>query len=527
MKWRVISASVRGSAHQRTGMPNQDAVDYGISSKGDAPLTVLAVSDGHGSGRHFRSQVGSTFAVHVAVQTVREMMGRPADEPDSTARLAQEVVNAWVAAVHSDLSNNPFTEAELATLEGTDGDRSRILVEERPELAYGATLLIAAVTEQRMILLQLGDGDILAVAADGTTTRPIVADERLVGNQTTSLCQPEAWREFRTAEIKVGDNLPPLVLLSTDGYMNSFRSQEDFLQIGKDYLEILREQGSEALAEELPRILSEATQEGSGDDITLGLLHAEVLPTAVAVLPKEKTTSPPTSTKSVMIQQLTEERSTQQKKLTELESSYAGVRRHVLQLRLLVGLALLAAVVGLTERYWMPLIRGKAPAVSHQPGDGSADQKRPTKGSLKPGKGYPGDDPSTEPIPHTPDAPDGAMPVGKPAAGAPELGGPQDEDAELVLILESGKEVALSAGKTLMADEILGDGKKQAYARVKKRDNILMLTNLSSDAWTLMLPGNNKKGPFKTDDNIPLRPGTKIIFQKSIIGNVTTRNKAS
>jgi len=32
-------------------------------------------------------------------------------------------------------------------------------------------------------------------------------------------------------------------LLSTDGYANSFRSDEDFLKIGHDYLEIIREQG--------------------------------------------------------------------------------------------------------------------------------------------------------------------------------------------------------------------------------------------------------------------------------------------
>ena len=63
MNWRVINASVRGSAHQRSGLPNQDAVDFGSSPKSDAPMTVLAVSDGHGGGRHFRSQVGSALAV--------------------------------------------------------------------------------------------------------------------------------------------------------------------------------------------------------------------------------------------------------------------------------------------------------------------------------------------------------------------------------------------------------------------------------------------------------------------------------
>ena len=67
--------------------------------------------------------------------------------------------------------------------------------------------------------------------------------------------------------------LPSLVLLSTDGYANSFRSDEDFLKIGQDYLEIIRQQGIASLAEELPAILTEATQQGSGDDITLAILQ--------------------------------------------------------------------------------------------------------------------------------------------------------------------------------------------------------------------------------------------------------------
>ena len=90
--------------------------------------------------------------------------------------------------------------------------------------------------------------------------------------ETTSLCQPEAWKDFRSSWV-TKPALPSLVLLSTDGYANSFRSDEDFLKIGQDYLEIIRQQGIASLAEELPTILTEATQQGSGDDITLAILQ--------------------------------------------------------------------------------------------------------------------------------------------------------------------------------------------------------------------------------------------------------------
>ncbi len=169
MKWRVINASVRGSAHQRSGLPNQDAVDYGSAPGSDAPLTVLAVSDGHGGGRHFRSQVGSTLAVHVSVKVVQEYLTPAVVSMEDLSQLTQKIVDAWLAAVMSDLANNPFSEAELGALEVAEGERSKDSVIEHPELTYGATLLVAAVTDDRMIYLQLGDGDILAVAADGTT----------------------------------------------------------------------------------------------------------------------------------------------------------------------------------------------------------------------------------------------------------------------------------------------------------------------------------------------------------------------
>ncbi len=162
---------------------------------------MLAVSDGHGGARHFRSQVGSTLAVHIAVGMAKEFLSKASATAD-LSQLCQQIVQAWSVAVRSDLENNPLTEEELTVLEKTDGANSRQSVVDRPELAYGATLLVAAVTRDRMIYLQLGDGDMLSVASDGTTTRPIEADQRLVANQTTSLCQPEAEREVsrRVAE---------------------------------------------------------------------------------------------------------------------------------------------------------------------------------------------------------------------------------------------------------------------------------------------------------------------------------------
>ena len=513
MRWRVINASVRGSSHQRSGLPNQDAVEYASSPKSDAPVTVLAVSDGHGGGRHFRSQVGSTLAVHVAVKTVQDYLAGLAGADCDMPRLSQEIVDAWVVAVTSDLAHNPFSEAELGALMEAEGERNKDSVVERPELAYGATLLVAAVTDERMIYLQLGDGDILTVAADGTTTRPIAEDERLVGNQTTSLCQPEAWREFRTTETAASVGLPTLVLLSTDGYVNSFRSQEDFLQIGQDYLQILREQGSEVLSDELPKILAEATQQGSGDDITLGLLHMQVLPTAPTAVSGAPAGSGSKISKSVIIRELTLERSTQEKKLTELETHYAGAQKHVVQLRLTIAAVVLVAIALLTQQYWRPWIFAKPVKTPTPP---TEPAKRPAKGSPDAGKGGPatGDPPTP---------PGNGGPGDKPSAGVPA-----GANIECVLTLGSGSELVLTDKKPVSTTDLGLDDKKQPYAQVKVLSGTLFLKNLSDDKWTVTSPNGGRQSTNVKNDNVPLRAGTIIEFRKKgAVGTVAYRSKPS
>ncbi len=266
----------------RSGLPNQDACDH--SQQGN--VTVMAIADGHGGSRHFRSQIGSALAVQSALN-VLAAAGANSNVPEA----AKEIESVWRTAVFSDLERNPFSEAELATLaNSTDGPAAAETVRNAPILAYGATLLAAAATDSRILLLQIGDGDILAVSKNGETTRPVPADDRLIGNQTTSLCQPEAWKEFRGAVLRIPEDCPELLLLSTDGYANSFKSEEDFLKIGKDYLEFIRDRGLQAVSEELPAILTEASQNGSADDITLGILHtstARVAPLPL-VVPEEE-----------------------------------------------------------------------------------------------------------------------------------------------------------------------------------------------------------------------------------------------
>jgi serine/threonine protein phosphatase PrpC len=351
MSWKVAHACVRGSSHQRSGLPNQDAAQCTVTPGAQGTVAVAVVSDGHGSPRHFRSQVGSSLAVSTVAPTLQGFLrdsvasnGHVPFVPEQVHELERKIVSGWLAAVHSDLEQNPFTQTELNTLQKEDGLESRAAVQSTPELAYGATLLAAGATDKVLLYLQLGDGEILSVSATGTTTRPLPPDDRLIANQTTSLCQPEAWKEFRSSWV-TNAALPSLVLLSTDGYANSFRSDEDFLRIGQDYLEILRQQGISSLAEELPAILTEATEQGSGDDITLAILQDD-LGSAAPGASKVPRPLMPAASKSALIEQLKARHSSQQQKLQKLAMRMEQTRKDNRRLRNTL-LLLVAAVVAI------------------------------------------------------------------------------------------------------------------------------------------------------------------------------------
>jgi len=277
--WHVIGQSVRGASHVRADLPNQDAISWRPPSRSGPPL-ILVVSDGHGSAKSFRSDRGSKFAVAAAADLMQELVSGQPDAHNlsmvkrvAEERLPNELVRRWQSAVDQDLAAHPFTELELAKLAQQRGERSGKEVVGNPRLAYGATVLGVLVTWSFLLYLQLGDGDILVVADDGTVTRPLARDTRLIANETTSLCMSKAWREVRVSFQANYGVLPALIMASTDGYANSFVNDDAFRKVGSDILAIMREDGVQLVEESLPDWLGEASAAGSGDDISLGILY--------------------------------------------------------------------------------------------------------------------------------------------------------------------------------------------------------------------------------------------------------------
>ncbi|QPJ60443.1 MAG: protein phosphatase 2C domain-containing protein [Candidatus Nitronauta litoralis] len=281
--WRAFGKSVRGASHIRDNRPNQDAILWSSGESDGLPL-VMALSDGHGSQRSFRSETGAAFAVD-AISTCLTDFARQlfpssqfkALEQDARKNLPRELEYRWKRTVLDHLTTNQFSNEEIETLyvyqEKNEGEPPIL----NPFLAYGATALGVLVTQSYRLYLQLGDGDMLNVYSDGKTERPLPDDPRLIGNATTSLCARKAAQDVRLS-IQFGDRqIPELILVSTDGYANSFKNDEEFLRVGPDILDIIRTDGLDYIERHLGDWLEETTQVGSGDDITLGILSNSVV----------------------------------------------------------------------------------------------------------------------------------------------------------------------------------------------------------------------------------------------------------
>jgi hypothetical protein len=279
-EWRVIGETVPGASHLRNGIPNQDAILHVRQSSARLPV-IVSISDGHGSNKCFRSDRGSRFAVRTGADLLDELInGRHAALPPTEiegrvrASLPAEFVRRWRAAVEADLKREPFREEEFTRMIERDGERARRLVEANPYLAYGATSLSFLLMPTYALYLQLGDGEMITVSEQGEIARPLPEDARLLANETTSLCLEKAADDFRFAvHPHTAGDLPALILLTTDGYYNSFSTIAGFHQVGSDLLQMLRdEDGFDTVNRSVKGWLEEATAAGSGDDCTLAII---------------------------------------------------------------------------------------------------------------------------------------------------------------------------------------------------------------------------------------------------------------
>ena len=272
MKHLLYGESVKGATHVRNGAPLQDS--YKIEQVSD-DISIIAVADGHGSEKCPKSKNGSMIAVNVFCKVMKEYINNYSDDMESLItwlnregelRFAQNIGDEWQRRVRKSY-NDSKAEKPLDEYGKIDWKSVYKL--------YGTTLLGLLVTPTYIFAFQIGDGDIQLVDENGVSS--VVETEKILGTETHSLSRVDAWRKAVSVIRRrdVSEGIPYLYLVSTDGFANSYLSDEDFEKTCRDYFSMIREHGFDTVCGNLGKWLNETSELGCGDDITVVMVYID------------------------------------------------------------------------------------------------------------------------------------------------------------------------------------------------------------------------------------------------------------
>lgn len=263
-----FSATAIGYSHKEKNKPCQDASNFetGID------YAIVAVSDGHGGEKYFRSATGSMLAVSVALRCLKTFLSEYRDRlidvrdhqrDELLKNLERYIIVQWRTEIEKDFNSTPLNghETDLCKELG-------ITPEEFQASFYGATLLFACMTPEYSFAAQIGDGKCIFLHDNGTESSPIAEDERLGFGITTSLCSSDAIDNFR--HCFVPSSHPPsvsAVFLSTDGVADSYKP-ESLLRFFRKILDQMRVD-TDFARKQLEEWLPALSERGSRDDATI------------------------------------------------------------------------------------------------------------------------------------------------------------------------------------------------------------------------------------------------------------------
>ena len=243
------------------------------------PVLVMTVADGHGSDKYDLSQFGSQFATEAAVEVLRKY--NPEDKFYYFKKQTFSDKNMTLTALKCDFPNSilknwreKVREHYMGNIENhAEGDRAGItdnLSNDEKDIfkRYGTTLLVTLVVPAGIFFCQIGDGDIVVIDAEGNIEEPLPNPDELMGNETHSLTSSDSPRLWRITPYTT--EKPVLIIMGTDGLSNCFE-KEQFHVFCQSLKRNIDEFGLEKVGQTLPDWLDDASQNGSGDDISIAV----------------------------------------------------------------------------------------------------------------------------------------------------------------------------------------------------------------------------------------------------------------
>ena len=278
------NVSVLGYSHKLSQKECQDSSLCWDNEKYNAAI----VCDGHGGDKYIRSAIGSRLACTVGQKVISEFMSvlekdrrlkkkflvDDKQRESMILQLCRAIIQEWNKSVTKDCESNPI-EMDVAYKTLSDEDKQSLLKENSK--AYGSTFVAAVLSDLFYMVLKLGDGNVCIVNRSGDVQfaekkSENLRDGSLQFNLTTSLCSRQADADFRYAYVPIKRKSVRGMILTSDGVINSYTSEEGFLRFMKNiYLSFCDRTMGNAV-DELESFLPKLSQKGSGDDLSVAII---------------------------------------------------------------------------------------------------------------------------------------------------------------------------------------------------------------------------------------------------------------
>lgn len=186
--WRIVAASVRGTSHEKTGQPCQDAHAWRVLPTG---VLVAVVADGAGSAA--LAKVGAVTAAQAAVDAIGAQEAvLPTLQSDADWHcFLTDALRAARAAVEQEAAARQANPRDLAT-----------------------TLIVAVATPELVAAVQVGDGAAVAGDCEGDLFPLTTPSHGEYVNETTFLVSADA---LESAQVKIWRGAATHLALFSDG----------------------------------------------------------------------------------------------------------------------------------------------------------------------------------------------------------------------------------------------------------------------------------------------------------------------
>jgi serine/threonine protein kinase len=275
--WQVIGGSVCGKMNQKFGLANRDAIGW-LPEGGKSQQIILVLADGQDKASATQSDKGSKVAVEETLLVLKEFLSSCENVQNFSQikRIAEElpklILRKWKESVKNLIDSSATSKDEIKTWLINNNYANQQNGADSYLLAYDTTMAAVVINSAFTLYLQLGMGcNILVVSEQGKIYKPSETVSEIT--KKSSFCSLDAKNAFMTRFQVVTTSPPALILLASNGYSQSFRTEKDFLQVGEDILQIIRAEGLEKVSSSLKDWLRESAYTSKGDDSSLGIIY--------------------------------------------------------------------------------------------------------------------------------------------------------------------------------------------------------------------------------------------------------------